>query len=47
MKKRKLVVSVEGEDHLFDVKEITQFEPSHAQDLPNMVHMQNLHEAVT
>ena len=45
MKKRKLVVSVEGEDHLFDVKEITQFEPSHAQDLPNMVHMQNLHEA--
>ena len=47
MKKRKLVVSVEGEDHLFDTKEITQFEPSHAQDLPNMVHMQNLHEAVT
>ena len=27
------------------VKDVTPFEPSHARDLPNMVQMQNLHEA--
>ena len=32
-------------EHDFDAKELTQFEPSHARDLPNMVMMQNLHEA--
>ena len=32
-------------EHEIDPKEATQFEPSHAQDLPNMVLMGNLHEA--
>eukprot|EP00965_Chrysotila_dentata_P146436 4835213-Pleurochrysis_carterae.AAC.1 len=44
-RKKKLLVEVEGEEIAFDAKEVTQFEPSHAQDLPNMVHMHNLHEA--
>ena len=46
-KKRKVVVSVNdlGEDHDFEPGALTQFEPSHARDLPNMVMMQNLHEA--
>jgi hypothetical protein len=39
-RKRKIVVAVEGEEHDFEPKELTQFEPSHAQDLPNMVMMQ-------
>jgi len=43
--KRKLVVRVQEEEHEFELKELTPFEPSHARDLPNMVHMQNLHEA--
>ena len=43
--RRKLVVSVEEVEHEIDPKEATQFEPSHAQDLPNMVMMGNLHEA--
>mmetsp|Transcript_38803 Transcript_38803/g.124568 ORF Transcript_38803/g.124568 Transcript_38803/m.124568 type:complete len:449 (-) Transcript_38803:193-1539(-) len=41
----KLVVEVEGEEHLVEQKDVTRFEPSHAQDLPNMVAMHNLHEA--
>ena len=43
--RRKLVVSVEEVEHELDPKDTTQFEPSHAQDLPNMVMMGNLHEA--
>ena len=43
--RRKLVVTVEEVEHEIDPKEATQFEPSHAQDLPNMVMMGNLHEA--
>ena len=35
--RRKLVVTVEGTEHEIDPKAVTQFEPSHAQDLPNMV----------
>ena len=42
--RRKLVVKVEEVEHEIDPKEATQFEPSHAQDLPNMVMMGNLHE---
>ena len=38
-------MSVEGEEHDFPPAELTQFEPSHARDLPNMVMMQNIHEA--
>ena len=44
-RKRKVVVLVEKVEHDFDAKDLTQFEPSHARDLPNMVMMQNLHEA--
>ena len=46
-KKRKVVVTVNdlNEDHEFPPGDLTQFEPSHARDLPNMVAMQNLHEA--
>ena len=36
---------VEETEHEIDPKSVTQFEPSHAQDLPNMVLMGNLHEA--
>ena len=36
MKKRKLVVSVEGEDHLFDTKEITQFELAREPSMQNL-----------
>jgi myosin-5 len=43
--RRKLVVTVEEAEHEIDPKSVTQFEPSHAQDLPNMVLMGNLHEA--
>ena len=43
--RRKLVVTVEEVEHEIDPKSVTQFEPSHAQDLPNMVMMGNLHEA--
>ena len=43
--KSKLVVTVEGTDHLVESKDVTRFEASHAQDLPNMVQMHNLHEA--
>ena len=43
--RRKLVVSVDETEHEIDPKSVTQFEPSHAQDLPNMVMMGNLHEA--
>ena len=43
--RRKLVVSVDGAEHEIEPKSATQFEPSHAQDLPNMVMMGNLHEA--
>ena len=43
--RRKLVVSVDEIEHEIDPKSVTQFEPSHAQDLPNMVMMGNLHEA--
>jgi len=43
--KAKLIVSVEGTDHAVDAKDVTRFEASHAQDLPNMVAMHNLHEA--
>ena len=39
------MVSVEEVEHELDPKDTTQFEPSHAQDLPNMVMMGNLHEA--
>lgn len=45
MRKRKVVVSVDEAEYDFEPKELTQFEPSHARDLPNMVMMQNLHEA--
>lgn len=44
-RKRKAVVSVDGMEHDFEPKDLTEFEPSHARDLPNMVMMQNLHEA--
>ena len=44
-RKRLLVVTVEDEEYEIEMKEITPFEPSHARDMPNMVHMQNLHEA--
>ena len=43
--RRKLVVTVEEVEHEIDPKDTTHFEPSHAQDLPNMVAMSNLHEA--
>ena len=43
--RRKLVVVVGEAEHEIDPKSVTQFEPSHAQDLPNMVMMGNLHEA--
>lgn len=43
--KSKLVVSIEGTDHVVEPRDATRFEPSHAQDLPNMVQMHNLHEA--
>jgi myosin heavy subunit len=36
---------VDEVEHEIDPKEATPFEPSHAQDLPNMVMMSNLHEA--
>ena len=42
--RRKLVVTVEDVEHEIDPKSATQFEPSHAQNLPNMVMMGNLHE---
>ena len=44
-RKRKLIVTVEGAEYEFEAKDVTPFEPSHARDLPNMVQMQNLHEA--
>ena len=39
------ILQVDGEEQAVEPKDVTQFEPSHAQDLPNMVHMHNLHEA--
>ena len=44
-KKRRIVVSVENANHDFEPAALTQFEASHARDLPNMVMMGNLHEA--
>ena len=44
-RKRKLIVTVDGDEHACDAKDVTPFEPAHARDLPNMVQMQNLHEA--
>ena len=44
-RKRKLVVLIEEEEYEIELKDITPFESSHARDMPNMVHMQNLHEA--
>jgi myosin heavy subunit len=43
--KANLVVNIEGTDHMVEPRDATRFEPSHAQDLPNMVQMHNLHEA--
>ena len=44
-RKRKVVVRVEETEVDFEAKELTAFDVSHVRDLPNMVMMQNLHEA--
>ena len=44
-KKRKKIVAVKGENHEFEEAELTAFHHSHERDLPNLVLMENLHEA--